>query len=119
MRVTAEEYKLLLLGTWGEKEFQAEFLKLAKVHGWRSAHFRPGRTGDGGWRTAVAGDGTGFPDNILLRAERLIVAELKVATKPKPEQLLWLAAWRLIPAAEVYVWKPADWPEIIQTLTRS
>jgi hypothetical protein len=60
-----------------ESEFLDQVLQYAKLRGWRSAHFRPAKTIDG-WRTPVSGDGKGFPDLLLVRGDRVIVAELKV-----------------------------------------
>lgn len=95
-----------------ETEFQDLVLKLALMFGWRRAHFRPAETKKG-WRTAVSGDGKGFPDLLLIRGKTLIVAELKRSRKevPTPEQEAWLAAFRGagIPA---YLWTPEDWSTI-------
>jgi hypothetical protein len=44
-----------------EAAFLRQVLDLAKLRGWRTAHFRPAQTSRG-WRTAVQGDGAGFPD---------------------------------------------------------
>lgn len=95
-----------------EAEFTTQVIAFARLHRWRVAHFRPGRTKDGGWRTAVQGDGAGYPDLVMLRGACLLVAELKVGkNKPTPAQLEWLEAWRAV-GAEVHVWTPAHWPEI-------
>ena len=48
-----------------ERDYQATILDAAKLTGWRTAHFRPARTKQG-WRTAVGGDGAGFPDLVLV-----------------------------------------------------
>jgi hypothetical protein len=99
-----------------EERFLDMVLALARLRSWRVAHFRPARTLRG-WRTAVQGDGRGFPDAVLLRGPRMVVAELKVGKgKPTAEQLLWLAAFRLA-GAESYCWKPEDWPLIERVLT--
>ena len=98
-----------------EADFTRQVLQLAKHCGWRSAHFRPGRTAKG-WRTAVQGDGAGFPDLILIRGGLLIVVELKVGkNKPTEEQRAWLEAFREA-AVNAFVWTPKDWPEIKETL---
>src|SRR5262245_27573014 len=60
-----------------EAGFMRTVIQLAQVCGWRVAHFRPARTAHG-WRTAVRGEGKGFPDLLLVRGEELLVAELKV-----------------------------------------
>lgn len=99
-----------------EKEFQKTFLAMAKARGWRSAHFRSAMTKGGNWVTPVAGQGKGFPDNLLIRGKMLIVAELKVPPNTtSPEQDAWLAAFAAagIPA---FVWTPDDWTEIERVL---
>lgn len=106
-----------------EREFTDQVLKLAGLRGWLRAHFRPART-EHGWRTAVSGDGKGFPDLILLRGKRLIVAELKTETgRRTPEQECWLQAFMELgdgsPSgwfAEVFTWRPVDWPQIESVL---
>ena len=96
-----------------EKQFQQMVLQLAKLHGWRTAHFRPAMQRDGKWVTAVAGDGKGFPDTVLVKGGRLIFAELKVGrNKPTAEQRLWLAALGAVPGVTAALWTPADWDAI-------
>ena len=78
-----------------EKEFQAQVLQFAKLHGWRTAHFRPAMTAKGRWVTAIQGEGKGFPDTVLVRGYRLIFAELKAGRVPSEcvptvEQQAWL-----------------------------
>lgn len=98
-----------------EAEFTDQVLQLAKLRCWLRAHFRPALTVNG-WRTAVQGDGNGFPDLVLLRSRTLLVAELKVGkNKPTDEQEAWLAAFRLT-GARVYVWRPEDFKEIERVL---
>lgn len=94
-----------------EAGFTKAIIDLARLHGWRSAHFRPAMTAKG-WRTPVQGDGVGFPDLVLVRGTRLIFAELKSAKGTvKPEQTEWLL--RLGGAgAECYIWRPKDWKNI-------
>ena len=75
-----------------EKAFTAQVIQLAQRLGWKVAHFRPAMTAKG-WRTAVQGDGVGFPDLVLVHRKkcRLIFAELKRETgEPSPEQHEWL-----------------------------
>ncbi len=106
-----------LRAKYTEAAFTRDVLTLARRLGWRTAHFRPARTADGGWRTAVQGDGKGFLDLLLLRDGALIVAELKVGKgKLTPEQAAWVAAWEAAGVA-VYLWRPADWVEIEAVLT--
>ncbi len=108
------------LPAMSEKEFQAQVIQLAKLHGWKVAHFRSVRvlaaSGKIIWQTPVAADGKGWPDTFMVRGERAIAPELKVLpNKPTPDQLEWLAA---LNAAGIYapVWYPSDWPEIVKEL---
>lgn len=94
-------------------------LSLAHLYGWQVAHFRAART-KYGWVTAVAGDGAGFPDLVLVRAEdnhgRVIWAEIKrQGEKPRLEQRRWLDL--LYNAGEeVYLWYVSDIQEIAEIL---
>jgi hypothetical protein len=98
-----------------EAEFLRQVLELAKLRKWRRAHFRPGRTKTG-WRTAVQGDGKGFPDVLLIRGCRMVVAELKSATgRVTSEQWDWFWAFQGY-GAEAYVWRPDDWDQILKVL---
>ena len=120
-----------------EADLLAAVIDLAHLYLWRVAHFRPCRT-EGGWRTAVQADGEGFPDLILVRAGRLVLAELKrTGGQPTYEQWAWLALAQgydpetdwitlsaslrrgtsgYIRAVEAHLWRPSDWPEIVQVL---
>jgi hypothetical protein len=99
-----------------EADFTAQVLAFARLHGWLTAHFRPARTKTG-WRTAVSGQGKGFPDVILAR-ERIVVAELKIGrNKVTPEQQQWLSAFRAA-GVEAFVWTEQSWPEIESVLRR-
>lgn len=94
-----------------EDDLLRKVLALAKIRGWRTAHFRPAQTKNG-WRTAVSGDGKGWPDLILVRNDRIIAAELKAGkNEPTDEQLAWLLA---LAGAKVdcRVWRDEDWDEI-------
>lgn len=91
-----------------ERDLQAWVIVLARLLGWRVAHFRPARTAHG-WRTPVAGDGAGFPDLVLVRGERMLFRELKTERgKLRPEQEAWLSALRAA-GADAGVWTEADW----------
>jgi hypothetical protein len=59
----------------------------------------------------------GFPDLLLVKDGRLIVAELKSETgQVSKAQALWLAAFSLVPGIEVAIWRPTQWDEIKRTL---
>ena len=103
--------------TISEAEFTQQLIELAHLKGWRAAHFRPAMTKDG-WRTAVQGDGKGFPDLVLVHPEqkRLIFAEVKRdGDKRTPAQEDWYC-WLFQTKAEVYIWRPGDWETIVDIL---
>ena len=90
-----------------ERDLCSNVIDVARIFGWRVAHFRPAQT-KYGWRTAVQGDGAGFPDLILVRDEVLAV-ELKVDRNVlSDEQALWLEAFRAA-GVEGIVWTEHDW----------
>jgi len=69
----------------------------------------------GRWLTAMSGD-VGFPDLVMVRQDRLIMAELKSARgKTTLEQDLWLQAAKRA-NIEVYVWRPAGIEQIEKIL---
>lgn len=111
-------HKLGLIQT--ERAFQADFLRLAKLHGWHRAHFRPGRVTRKGvekYETPVGADGRGWPDVVLVR-ERVVFVELKSeAGTLRPEQAAW-RDWLVAAGAEWYCFKPSDWAEIERTLAK-
>ena len=95
-----------------EREFQRAVLQVAKLFGWRAAHFRPARMANGRWRTPVEADGTGFPDLVLLRLDQMLVRELKVgAGKLSREQTTWIEAFDRA-GVDAGVWHPDGWDRI-------
>jgi len=89
-----------------ERELAGAVRDLAKLFGWLRYH---------SW-TSVHSP-AGFPDEILVRGSRLVVAELKSASgRLTQAQELWLGAFRAVPSAEVFVWRPADVEEIARIL---
>lgn len=119
-RVTdAADYPAAARAAWSEARFLREVIALAKANGWRTAHFLPSTNRRGHWRTAVQGDGRGFPDLVMLRGSVLVVAELKVKDGRLSEhQKAWMSALLSLPAvSHVKVWYPDDWSEIERVLT--
>jgi hypothetical protein len=104
--------------TQREKEFQRAVIEYARLMGWRVHHTRPALTQRGRWLTPVLGD-VGFPDLVLCRPPRLILAELKRAGgKVSPQQREWLNALQACDGVECYVWYPNDWQQILSVLAR-
>jgi hypothetical protein len=92
-----------------EREFQRAVVELARLMGWRVHHTRPALTQRGRWLTPIQGD-AGFPDLVLCRPPRLVIAELKrVGVKPTAEQQAWLDALSACADVECYLWTPQDW----------
>ena len=88
-----------------ESAFRDAVKRYAEDNGWL-AYFT--------WRSDHSPKG--FPDLIFLRGRRIVVAELKIPPRTTtPEQEHWLAAFRLI-GAEVFVWRPDDWPDLKEVL---
>jgi len=107
-----------------EQQFTNELLKWAKAYKWRTFHVR--NSGYAG-NTYVQGD-RGFPDLVLLRPPRLVVAELKVGKagtlkgEPTSDQAVWLDALAEVGVTEfpieTYVWRPDMWSEILVVLSK-
>lgn len=96
-----------------ERDFMNAVVSLAKFLGWRVAHFDASVRVVGKERRIVGDKSSaGFPDLVLVRHGRLIFAELKLQkTRTNLNQEEWLDDLRNT-SAEVYLWRPADWPEI-------
>lgn len=83
----------------------------------------------GGWlpfhNLHPQGSDPGFLDLTLLRAPRLVLAELKVPPNVHPTdwQEVWLAGWGTLArlagphlSIEVFIWTPDDWSDIERVL---
>lgn len=81
-----------------EKQFESQVKDLAKIYHWKFYHPFLSKWSERGW-----------PDVILLRDGRLIIAELKTdkrSSKLSPAQARWLWELRKVPGIEVYIWRP-------------
>ena len=95
-----------------ERDFQRSVVELAELLGWKIYHVANVR---GRLR---AKSSIGFPDLLLTRAGRLIVAELKRdGREPTDAQQGWLDALALVPGITVACWRPADFDEIADVLS--
>lgn len=80
-----------------EKQFQAIVVELAQYLGWMVYHT---------WNSMHSP--AGYPDLVMLRGDRQVVAELKSAKGVlSAEQYFWLEAFMAV-GAEVYLWQPED-----------
>jgi hypothetical protein len=90
------------------KHFQAQVESLARSCGWlcystwNSRHSAPG-----------------FPDDVMVRPPRLLFVEFKIPPdKPTITQLMWLDWISKCGMAEVFLWTPDEWEQIVGELER-
>ena len=103
-----------------EAEFQQQIIEVAKLRQWKVAHFRgvriPRRDGSVYYATPVQADGEGWPDLVMLRDGRVIIAEIKSDKGVVSDaQTAWLREWEMADA-EVFIWRPKDWDELVEVL---
>lgn len=97
-----------------EADWQRRVIAAARLHHWRVAHFRPARRLSGGYSTPITGD-AGFPDLVLARGGKVILAELKTARgRPTREQREWLDELGF----HGRLWKPGDWDAVLEELAQ-
>jgi VRR-NUC domain len=89
-----------------EKAFQQTVIDYARYRGWLVFHAYDSR------RSAK-----GFPDLVLVREQRLVVAELKTMRgKLSLAQQDWASALLHATSCEFHIWRPSDWREIERVL---
>ena len=91
-----------------EKDFEGQIRDLSKLFGWKYYHT---------WRSLHSP--AGFPDCVLTREGRTIIAELKTdkrKSKLTPEQARWLWELRKTSNLEVFVWRPRHFEAIAEIL---
>ena len=90
------------------KAFQAQVESLARSMGWLCYHTFLSKHSP-----------AGFPDEVLVRPPRLIFAELKIPPdKPTIAQQVWLETLAKLDCAEIFVWTPDEWEQIVGELER-
>ena len=88
-----------------EAQFQTQVVQLARLHGWWTWHDLDSRRNQ-----------AGLPDLLLVR-EVVIWVELKTDTgRVRPAQQECMDRLRKA-GADVRLWRPKNWPEIVETLT--
>ena len=81
-----------------ERALQAAVMRQAKLLGWHCFHTWNSQHSEGG-----------FPDLLLLKGERCVVAELKREDKkPTTKQAIWLLEFETA-GIEAYWWRPSNW----------
>jgi len=106
MNTNTKDDKVQQLPAISEAEFQNTVIDLAKrcgfefiYHTWRSDH-----------------SPAGFPDLIILKDGRMIVAELKkVGGQLSAEQYFWLLEFLEV-TDDVYLWDEDDWNEVLKII---
>ena len=89
-----------------EKDFMDSVVAVAKGRGWLVYHTHDSRRSE-----------PGFPDLVMLRGKRMIVAELKVGKNTLTlEQEEWMKAFEAAGVSECNEWYPANWGEIMEVL---
>jgi hypothetical protein len=89
-----------------ERQFQAKVEAYAKLCRWLTFHATISQFSTPGW-----------PDLVLTLNGRLVIAELKAEKgRVSPAQRRWLEHLDLVPCAQVFVWRPSDWPAIERVL---
>ena len=89
-----------------EKGLTSQVKDAAALFGWARYH-----TTRSQWSPA------GFPDEVLVRGDRIIFAELKTKkAQLKQEQRRWLWDLAVTGRVEVYLWRPSSLEQIIETL---
>jgi hypothetical protein len=88
-----------------EKHWQEQVEQVASLFGWKKYHTLDSRRSD-----------EDFPDLVLLRGRRQVVAELKRdGESARPGQIAWLEAFKAV-GAETYVWRPSDFDLVSRIL---
>lgn len=91
-----------------ETPFMWWLIRLAEGAGWLAFHPHDSRKSQGG-----------YPDLNFLRPPRLVIVETKrEGEDPRPDQQQWLDKLGRCPGVEVYLWRPSDWQEAIEVLTK-
>jgi hypothetical protein len=88
-----------------EWQFHGLVVEAAELYGWIAVHFRQ-----------MVGNPSGWPDLVLIRGERTLFRELKTDRgKVSRRQEEWLDRLAGV-GADVAVWRPCDWDEIVAEL---
>ncbi len=102
-----EDFRAIIINTVSEKAFQVQIVRLAKLRDWLVYYT---------WRSKHSP--AGFPDLVLVKGRRLLFVECKREKgKLTPDQEIWIDALKETSCCKVFLWRPGDWPQIIEILT--
>ena len=89
-----------------EKAFQATIRQFAQLKGWADYCVWDSRHSPPGW-----------PDLVLVRPPRIVIAELKTETgRLSAAQRKTIALLLGCPGVETFLWRPSDWESIEEVL---
>jgi hypothetical protein len=113
MKTRLTEKEKLLRGI-REREWQKHVMEIATQLGWLYYHAPDNKPVNGRVQNITAG----FPDLVLVKAPRIVYAELKRETgKLSPAQEKWLYLLKAC-GQEAYVWRPSNLNDVIATLRK-
>ena len=103
-----------------ESQWQATVIDLARTLGWTCLHHHDSRRQAGVHPDGTAAligdqDAAGMPDWLFIR-ERHFFAELKRERGQLTSQQTHVIGALGKAGAEVYVWRPSDWPDVVVAL---
>lgn len=103
-----------------ESEFQRQVTDLATRLGWSWVHFERMGNSQGQWRTPAYGPlGKGWPDLVLIRRGTTVYAELKAQNKYPTDAQKEVLRVLSNASPHVYVWRPSDFPQVLEVLTNA
>lgn len=98
-----------------EAEFQSQVTHLAETLGWDWMHVVT--TGKGRHFPIRGTIGPGWPDLVLIKAERLLFVELKRERQTLDPLQRQMMEKLVRTGAECYVWRPSDFAQLTEVLS--
>jgi len=100
-----------------EAQWMTQVIDYAHLRHWYVAHIGRAQTPNGRWLTPVQADGKGFPDLLMVRDTRMVVAELKAKRGyATSNQRTWLELLDHVTGVEAFLWRPNDFQEVREVL---
>ncbi len=106
--ISAAEWRRICYARTKEKEWQKRVEDVLRQYGWLVFHTLRSK-----------GSTPGYPDICAVKGERLLYAELKTEKGRLSEaQNEWMDALARVPCAEVYIWRPSQFDEVLEVAGR-